>query len=286
MATSTQARPRRPRSRRLLLGAVVAAAVVAAAMTVGVVRAHRHSSASGAPDHPYPAAAVAPVGRLVAAQAARATRLMSGWWSAHGSHADDHGFATWLDHTFPPPPPTSVRTGQARALLPLAGARTSAGISAAEWYDAYGADDVWKSYAQTLADQGRPAPSSNEMDDLLDFVDQTATAMKDRFAAPSPYVLVPALRAGTQPSSQGGGCVCSYPSSHAAGSAAGRTYLAFVDPHSATYAATEDQIDYSRLYVAGHVSSDIAAGALLGDMIGQYFLVTRGHEPLPTSGSG
>ena len=95
-----------------------------------------------------------------------------------------------------------------------------------------------------------------------------------------PYVLVPGRRTGSQPStaSQGGGsagsggdCVGSYPASHAAGIAAGRTYLTFLNPHSATtptYTAVEDQIDYSRMYVAGHIPGDIAAGALLGDVVG------------------
>ena len=35
------------------------------------------------------------------------------------------------------------------------------------------------------------------------------------------------------------------------------------------------QVDWSRVYMAGHVSSDITAGALLGDLIGEYVAVTR-----------
>jgi membrane protein DedA with SNARE-associated domain len=41
------------------------------------------------------------------------------------------------------------------------------------------------------------------------------------------------------------------------------------------YRWMESQIAYSRIYMAGHVSSDITGGALLGDMIGEYFWVTR-----------
>jgi hypothetical protein len=37
----------------------------------------------------------------------------------------------------------------------------------------------------------------------------------------------------------------------------------------------EDEIDFSRIYMAGHVPSDISGGSLLGDMVGEYFLVTR-----------
>lgn len=43
----------------------------------------------------------------------------------------------------------------------------------------------------------------------------------------------------------------------------------------------EDQVTYSRLYMADHVESDITAGSLLGDMIGEYFLVTSGAQPIP-----
>ena len=41
------------------------------------------------------------------------------------------------------------------------------------------------------------------------------------------------------------------------------------------------EVAWSRVYMAGHVPSDITAGALLGDMIGEYFLVTRGQMPVP-----
>ena len=71
-------------------------------------------------------------------------------------------------------------------------------------------------------------------------------------------------------------CPCSYPSRHASASAAATTYLTGLDPHrGADYVWTEAQVDWSRVYMAGHVPSDIAAGALLGDMIGEYFLESR-----------
>jgi membrane-associated phospholipid phosphatase len=77
-------------------------------------------------------------------------------------------------------------------------------------------------------------------------------------------------------------CPCSYPSRHAAASAAARTYLASLAPHLADqYRWMQDEIDYSRVYMAGHVPSDIVGGTVLGDMIGEYFLVTRGHQRLP-----
>ena len=71
-------------------------------------------------------------------------------------------------------------------------------------------------------------------------------------------------------------CPCSYPSNHAARGAAARTYLAHFDPQrDPDYQWLQDQVDWSRLYMAGHVASDIAGGSLLGDLVGDYFLVTR-----------
>jgi membrane-associated phospholipid phosphatase len=72
-------------------------------------------------------------------------------------------------------------------------------------------------------------------------------------------------------------CPCSYPSRHAAAGAAAATYLGGLQPQrSQQYLWTQGEIDYSRVYMAGHVRSDIAGGALLGDLVGEYFLHARG----------
>jgi hypothetical protein len=66
--------------------------------------------------------------------------------------------------------------------------------------------------------------------------------------------------------------------------AASATYLPGLSPHRAgDYRWMQDEIAWSRVYMAGHVPSDITGGTLLGDMIGEYFLVTRGHEPVPAA---
>ena len=72
-------------------------------------------------------------------------------------------------------------------------------------------------------------------------------------------------------------CPCSYPSRHAAEGAAASTYLSSTSRRTGrpTTGGCEDEIAWSRIYMAGHVPSDITGGALLGDMIGEYFLVTR-----------
>ena len=71
------------------------------------------------------------------------------------------------------------------------------------------------------------------------------------------------------------------PPRHATASAASRTVLGTLMPERASqYQAMETQVDYSRIYMAGHFPADIRAGALLGDVIGDYFLITRnGVDP-------
>jgi F0F1-type ATP synthase assembly protein I len=46
------------------------------------------------------------------------------------------------------------------------------------------------------------------------------------------------------------------------------------------YRWMESEIDYSRLYMGGHVKNDILTGTLLGDMIGMYIDESRGGGPL------
>ncbi|MFD8307486.1 hypothetical protein ACFV29_34945 [Streptomyces sp. NPDC059690] len=41
------------------------------------------------------------------------------------------------------------------------------------------------------------------------------------------------------------------------------------------------EVLYSRLYMAGHVSCDLVAGTLLGDLIGDYELAVAGGWHLP-----
>ncbi|MEO7351299.1 MAG: hypothetical protein ABIW17_05310, partial [Marmoricola sp.] len=59
------------------------------------------------------------------------------------------------------------------------------------------------------------------------------------------------------------------------------TVLGTLQPErDAEYRAMAAQVDYSRVYMAGHFPADIEAGALLGDVIGDYYLITRnGVDP-------
>ena len=117
----------------------------------------------------------------------------------------------------------------------------------------------------------------NAIDDILSMTKTVADDLGAKFQMSAPYVLEPSLRTD-HVVSPGDVCPCSYPSRHASAAAASRTFLAhFMPQRDQEYRWWQDQIDYSRIYMAGHVASDIAGGTLLGDMVGDYFLVTRAH---------
>ncbi|WP_432030468.1 hypothetical protein [Streptomyces sp. 1222.5] len=66
--------------------------------------------------------------------------------------------------------------------------------------------------------------------------------------------------------------------SGAARPAAAVTFLSALAPHrAADYEWMRAEVLYSRLYMAGHVASDLTAGTLLGDLIGDYELAVSGH---------
>lgn len=232
---------------------------------------------------------VASTRRQVDAQAPHAVTLMGLWWSSHGTARQDTAFATWVERALPGPPTAARRTAELRRLRVLASGRTPTGVIASKWLDAYGDEDVWKLYAR---DQGELLPAAagdrraSDVKDLLAMSKVVTDALSARYHQPSPYVLQPELRTD-KAVTPGQGCPCSFPSHHAAASAAARTFLSHLAPHRADdYRWMESEVDYSRVYMAGHVPSDIDAGALLGDMIGQYFLVTRAHATVGAAAAG
>lgn len=262
------------RQRRWVFGAVIVLCLAA----VGVVLAVRGPVSPGTATM-FPPTQTAPVARQVASVEPQAERLMAGWWKGHGTRPDDARFASWLAVVLPRPPASGERLREAGGLEGLAALRTSQGVVDAKWLDEHGKADVWKSLATNL-----PSNEQADLGDLLDFASQVASELKSQFGAPSPYVIDPSLRSDkTQTSAADGKCVCSYPSSHATASAAARAYLAHFRVQPGLLETWEAEIDYSRLYIAGHIPSDIKAGALLGDMIGQYVLITRGYETIPTA---
>ncbi len=232
----------------------------------------------------FPDSDIRPLEHRVDAQPARAERLMAGWWSRHGATADDAAFVSWLEQTLPAPPSASRRAREIKEVQAIAPRRTDAGVTAATWLESYGKDDIWKLAAHDQAEMLPTATGEalkNHVDDAITMAKDVADALGTQYQQSAPYVIDPSLRTD-HTVVEGQVCPCSYPSRHAAEGAAASTYLTETAPHrAADYRWMLAEVAWSRVYMAGHVPSDITAGALLGDMIGEYFLVTRGQMPEP-----
>ena len=278
----------RPRTRYL---AVAAVAVIA--LAVGLFGPTVWSKVSGpsakdrvAADPPpvlFSDTSIKPTDTLVTPEAAKAHQLMAQWWKSHDQKPQDKAFLSWLDRNFPAPPSGADRTSELSILEAQNRRHTPTGIMAATWLEAHGKKDIWKLYAHDQAewlthDDGEARKS--EVKDLLKLSKKASHRLSATFAVSAPYVLEPRL--AHKKHHIVNGCPCSYPSNHASKAAASRTYLSAHQPHMAgQYRWMEDEIDWSRIYMAGHVPSDISGGALLGDMVGEYFLVTRdGLKPV------
>jgi hypothetical protein len=279
-------------ARRFVVVAVLAVLAIVAGLVGpaawGAVTGNPTGSSSGntsakdriAADPPpplFPAAQVASTATTVAAQSKQARTLARAWVAAHGTTADDKEFVAWVEQVFPPPH-ASMAASEMPAVVGLDRTRTATGVAAATWLESHGKKDVWKLYVhdqRELLDSSTGKQRKAEEKQLLTMSKQVADELGTRFGSSAPYVRMPSLRTD-HTVTPGQKCPCSYPSRHAAAAAASRTLLGTLMPErNQEYRATEAQIDYSRVYMAGHFPSDIRAGALLGDLIGDYFLLTR-----------
>jgi hypothetical protein len=225
-------------------------------------------------------AEIASIGKQVTDQRKKADALFARWTAAHGTTRDDKAFAAWAAHQIPAPPSAKQRTAELHQVQALAKTRTAAGKKAATWLELHGKKDIWKLY---LHDQREliPAVQGNAEKAELKAALKLAKTISDQLAAKdkqsAPFVLDPALRPDKhlKPGAKG---PYSYPSRHAARSAAAVTFLSALAPHRAgDYDWMRAEVLYSRLYMAGHVPSDLTAGTLLGDLIGDYELAISGH---------
>lgn len=270
-------------TRYLVIAVLAVLAVLGGTLGVAAFGGSQNLSAKDriAADPPpalFPAAAIAPTERSVTAQAAVAHRLIAGWFAQHGTARDDQAFATWLEATLPPPPSAAARAAEVAGVEKIAPTRTKAGVAAATWLEANGKKDLWKLYAHDQAEllpakegQARKA----DVKAMLKLTKKVADTLGVKYQQSAPYVLHPSLRPD-HVVKKGQVCPCSYPSRHAAAGAAAGTYLGGLDPErQGEYLWSQGQIDWSRVYMAGHVPSDIAAGALLGDLVGDYYLQSR-----------
>ena len=152
-------------------------------------------------------------------------------------------------------------------------------VGGTTWLEDHGKEDVWKLMAHDRAElmpMTEGDQVKNNMDDMLSMTKTVADDLGTKYQQSAPYVLHPDLRPD-HTVAPGDVCPCSYPSRHAAAGAASRTYLGHLAPAMVPdYRWWESEIDYSRLYMAGHTISDLEGGVLLGDMVGEYFARTRG----------
>ncbi|MEV8037781.1 phosphatase PAP2 family protein [Streptomyces sp. NPDC086182] len=223
---------------------------------------------------------IAPLGKQVAAQRTKADMLFAQWTARHGTTRDDKAFTSWAARQIPAAPSATARTAELHQVQDLAKTRTAAGKKAATWLELYGKKDIWKLYQH---DQRELVPAAKGADQKarLKSALSLAKTVSDRLAAqdkqPAPFVLDPSLRPDKHiaPGTTG---PYSYPSRHAARSAAAVTLLSTFAPHrTVDYRWMQDEVVYSRVYMAGHVPSDILAGTLLGDLIGDYELAVKGN---------
>ncbi|GAA1148536.1 phosphatase PAP2 family protein [Nocardioides aquiterrae] len=259
-----------------LLGALVGPAVYG--LVTGSTAKDR--IAADPPPSFFPDATTHRIDALTDPQQARATTLMQRWWDQHGTATDDTAFQAFLEANLPGPPDAARRSKEMTEVERLDRERTAAGITAATWLEDHGKKDVWKLAVHDQAEYLPAGPGDdrkNAVDAMLAMTKTVADDLGTKFQMSAPYVLEPSLR-NDHTVAPGDVCPCSYPSRHASAAAASRTFLAhFMPQRDPEYRWWQDQIDYSRIYMAGHVASDIAGGTLLGDMVGDYFLVTRGH---------
>jgi PAP2 superfamily protein len=225
-------------------------------------------------------AEIAAIGKKADAQRKTADALFAQWKKTHGTTRDDKAFIAWAAQQVPAPPTAAQRTAELHQEQQLAKTRTAAGKKAATWLELHGKKDIWKLY---LHDQRELVPAQQGKAEKAEFKAalKMAKTISDQVAAKdkqsAPYVLDPTLRPEKhiKPGAKG---PYSYPSSHAARAATAVIYLSALSPHRAgDYRWMQDEVLYSRLYMAGHVTSDITAGTLLGDLIGDYELALHGH---------
>jgi hypothetical protein len=224
-------------------------------------------------------ARIAAIGKQARDERKKADALFAQWKAAHGTTRDDTAFAAWAARQVPAPPSAQRRTAELHQVQALARTRTAAGEKAASWLELYGKKDIWKLYLHDRRELIPAAQGTAEKAELKSAL-KLAKTISDRLAAkdaqPAPFVLDPSLRPDKhiEPGAKG---PYSYPSRHAARSAAAVTLLSALSPHrAADYEWMRAEVLYSRLYMAGHLSSDLVAGTLLGDLIGDYELAVAG----------
>lgn len=218
------------------------------------------------------------VSGVIGDQKSPANKLIKRWWSENGTGTADEGFVSWAAAQLPAEPTTIQRQTEQTTVKQLKASRDAAGNRAAEWLNEHGCQDVWMSFTaqqQSLRSTTDDEPKDAEIKTVLKLASDVASAAQDRSGSPAASQPKPCSGA-TKPARSD--CSCNYPSTQATMSAAARSYLGKLSPYRYDqYAWMEQQVDLAALYAGLELPSDVGSGALLGDLVGQYVLVTRGH---------
>ena len=263
----------RPRGVRAGIGLVTALLVAAAGVT-----SVYGSGGNPVKTHPaptlFPAADVAPLAAELARQKPLADRAFATWSAAHPAQ-DDAAFTEFVLSQVPPPQDPAPELAE---LHRLADRRTPEGMAAATWLEVYGRKDVWKLFVKDATELEPPAEqdaASARFHAGTDLAGTITDAAQARAGRRAPSAVDPSLRPGVAPSTK-----LSYPSKHAVYVYSELAVLSALDPgRQADFQEMADQVSYSRLYAAGHYRSDLVAGALVGDLLGDYEV--RGLQAAP-----
>lgn len=272
--------------KKAALGAAGLLLAVLAAREIHALTHQQVSAAQVIAAHPVPAlysqSEMAPYAAQVDAQGARAAQLMQGWWRTSDTGRHDRKFVAWLKRELPAPPSASSRKAEAKQLEKLVSSRTASGKKTGQWLQTYGARDLWLYYGQRQAAHLPKAEQHTRHKELFTLLRMAKTAGKslnNHLQQPAPFLIDPAVGLGqVKKPTAGTVCPCSYPAADDAVSAAGRTFLSYLYPgQTSQYKRMTDELGFAQVYLGNHLPSDVDAGSLLGDMVGEYFLVTRDH---------
>jgi membrane-associated phospholipid phosphatase len=258
---------------------VIVLAVGAAALVLA-----RRSAAGDGDFHGAPVPALfddAQIGTVAAGlkrAQAEGHRAAKAWLDAHPV-TTDAAFAKWAVDAVGTPPGGRAPKAQLAEVRAIAAKRTPQGTTAARWLEQHGKKQPWKAIrnqTETFLARPREQRTKAALKAALKLGGRIESTAKLRYDRPPPYAIDPGLSAGGVRVDTGGGHQ-SYPSSHMVDAGVGITLLTNLDPHMADeYAWMADEIAYSRLYTGGHYLSDIAAGAFLGTLVGDYELRKQG----------
>jgi hypothetical protein len=211
------------------------------------------------------------------------------WRTSHGS-SGDAALTMFAEHALAPAPTGTALAADLSELHQLEPTRTADQDATALWYSDHGHKDVWRAYLQQV-EAGLSAVDATRAERVftraMDLASSVGDAAKGVFAELHPYVTDPTLTPlkkgkgadapqtpGTDPSvppSDPTGSTkpsYSYPSSHATASFAAAAVLSALAPaRAAEFAATAEQVAFSRLYAGVHYRSDVVAGAWLGALL-------------------